>query len=219
MSLRFAPEIRCMQYAKFIRSNVGDSWLKRGLRRQGCAINFGTRPRVQLFFFICFFYFISVQFYFLFFAARILCLAGCSQKDRRPGSINSLNLKALKKQTINRCIVFSLFSMLLVFFFKFCSVFHLFPFCVFILCFSLVYVFCVFFFVSAKSLNSKAGLEFKEIRLFPMFLFSKKMKFDLFAKSTVFDFLQRNFPNKNTEIFFLNVFFLQHIIVGKVKIL
>ena len=80
LSLRFAPEIRCMQYAKFIRSNVGDSWLKRGLRRQGCAINFGTRPRVQLIFFICFFYFISVQFYFLFFAARILCLAGCSQK-------------------------------------------------------------------------------------------------------------------------------------------
>ena len=49
--------------------------------KTGCAINFGTRPRVvQLIFFMCFFYFISIQFYFLFFAARILCLAGCSQK-------------------------------------------------------------------------------------------------------------------------------------------
>ena len=38
----------------------------------------------------------------------------------------------------------------------------------------LLFMFSVCFFVSAKSLNSKAGLEFKEIRLFPMFLFSKK---------------------------------------------
>ena len=58
--------------------------------------------------------------------------------------------------------------------------------------FSCLCFLCVFF-VSAKSLNSKAGLEFKEIRLFPMFLFSKKMKFDLFAKSTVFDFLHKEF--------------------------
>ena len=63
---KVCPRNKVHAVCKIHKINVGDSWLKRGLRRQGCAINFGTRPRVQLIFFICFFYFISVQFYFLF---------------------------------------------------------------------------------------------------------------------------------------------------------
>ena len=84
--------------------------------------------------------------------------------------------------------------------------------------FSCLCFLCVFF-VSAKSLNSKAGLEFKEIRLFPMFLFLKKWNLIFLQNPPFLIFYTRNFPNKNTEINFLNMFFLQHIIVGKVKIL
>jgi hypothetical protein len=68
---KFTPEIRCMQYAKCIKSNVGDSWL-----RKGCAINFETRPRVHLIFAFFERYFFNV-FLLSFFAARSLGLAGC----------------------------------------------------------------------------------------------------------------------------------------------
>ena len=59
---KFAPEIRCMQYAKCIKSNVGDSWL-----RKGCAINFETRHRVHLIFafFLVLFFQCIFTFFFL----------------------------------------------------------------------------------------------------------------------------------------------------------
>ena len=101
-------------------------------------------------------------------------------------------------------------SSLLVFFFNSVQ-FSLISF----LCFHSKFFSCLcflcLFFVSAKSWNSMAGLEFKEFWLFPMFFLINRLNSIFLQNPPFLIFYTRNFPNQNAEINFLNMFFLQNI--------
>ena len=108
-------------------------------------------------------------------------------------------------------IFFSFFITFFVFYFYFiflnCFLLFIF-FIIFFFHFFHFFLFFVFPYFRGNSLNSRADLEFKEIRLFSTMIFQKYLKFSVFSKNpNVFSFSMMNF-RKNTLNF--NYFLKNH---------
>ena len=82
-----------------------------------------------------------------------------------------------------------------------------------------MFVFFVFFLSPQNPEIQWPALNLRNFDFFPCFFFNKQIKFDLFAKSTVFDFLHKEFSkSKRWNKLFKYVFPAKYPIVGKPKV-
>ena len=99
------------------------------------------------------------------------------------------------------CFYFSFFSLfhLFLFFCYFFDFFHFFDFIYLFLFFLILLYIFIFPYFRGNSLNSRADLEFKEIRLFSTMIFQKKrLKFYVFSKNpNGFFFFHDDFEKKH----------------------